>query len=131
DWSSDVCSSDLDFVDEKAILYVKLSMEDDTFAPLTSVFFSQMINIYYDVASQSHDQKLKRKIVFMLDEFANIGKIDNYSRTLATCRSLGLSMHTIIQNKSQLEKRSMYGSEETNDILGNHDTTILDRKSVV
>jgi len=114
-----------DFVDEKAILYVKLSMEDDTFAPLTSVFFSQMINIYYDVASQSHDQKLKRKIVFMLDEFANIGKIDNYSRTLATCRSLGLSMHTIIQNKSQLEKRSMYGSEETNDILGNHDTTIL------
>jgi len=114
-----------DFVDEKAILYVKLSMEDDTFSPLTSVFFSQMINIYYDVASQSPDQKLNRKIVFMLDEFANIGKIDNYSRTLATCRSLGLSMHTIIQNKSQLEKKNMYGREETNDILGNHDTTIL------
>lgn len=114
-----------DFVDEKAILYVKLSMEDDTFSPLTSVFFSQMINIYYDVASNSKSQKLKRKIVFMLDEFANIGKIDNYSRTLATCRSLGLSMHTIIQNKSQLEKRSMYGTEETNDILSNHDTTIV------
>lgn len=114
-----------DFVDDKAILYVKLSMEDDTFNPLTSVFFSQMINIYYDVASQSEDQKLKRKVVFMLDEFANIGKIDGYSRTLATCRSLGLSMHTIIQNKSQLEKKSMYGHEETNDILGNHDTTIL------
>lgn len=114
-----------DFVEEKSILYVKLSMEDDTFAPLTSVFFSQMINIYYDVASQSPDQKLKRKIVFMLDEFANIGKIDNYSRTLATCRSLGLSMHTILQNKAQLEKKNMYGREETNDILGNHDTIIL------
>lgn len=114
-----------DFIDEKAILYVKLSMEDDTFAPLTSVFFSQMINIYYDIASESENQKLKRKIVFMLDEFANIGKIDNYSRTLATCRSLGLSMHTIIQNKSQLEKNSMYGSEETNDILSNHDTIVL------
>lgn len=114
-----------DFIDEKAILYVKLSMEDDTFAPLTSVFFSQMINIYYDVASESKNQKLKRKIVFMLDEFANIGKIDNYSRTLATCRSLGLSMHTIIQNKSQLEKKSMYGAEETNDILSNHDTIVI------
>lgn len=114
-----------DFIEEKSILYVKLSMEDDTFAPLTSVFFSQMINIYYDIASQSKDQKLKRKIVFMLDEFANIGKIDNYSRTLATCRSLGLSMHTILQNKAQLEKNSMYGREETNDILGNHDTIIL------
>lgn len=93
-----------DFIEEKAILYVKLSMEDDTFAPLTSVFFSQMLNIYYQIAQESSDNKLKRKMIFMLDEFANIGKLDNYSKVLATCRSLGLSMHTIIQNKAQLEK---------------------------
>lgn len=114
-----------DFIEEKAILYVKLSMEDDTFAPLTSVFFSQMLNIYYQIAQESSDNKLKRKMIFMLDEFANIGKLDNYSKVLATCRSLGLSMHTIIQNKAQLEKRSMYGKDEATDILGNHDTTIL------
>ena len=114
-----------DFIEEKAILYVKLSMEDDTFAPLTSVFFSQMLNIYYQIAQESSDNKLKRKMVFMLDEFANIGKLDNYSKVLATCRSLGLSMHTIIQNKAQLEKRSMYGKDEATDILGNHDTTVL------
>lgn len=114
-----------DFIDEKAILYVKLSMEDDTFAPLTSVFFNQMINIYYQIAQESKDNKLKRKMIFMLDEFANIGKLDNYSKVLATCRSLGLSMHTIIQNKAQLEKRSMYGKDEATDILGNHDTTVL------
>lgn len=114
-----------DFIDEKSILYVKLSMEDDTFSPLTSVFFSQMIDIYYDIAKQRPDNKLKRKMVFLLDEFANIGKIDKYSKVLATCRSLGLSMHTIIQNKSQLEKDSMYGSDEANDILGNHDTKLI------
>ncbi|WP_368909168.1 VirD4-like conjugal transfer protein, CD1115 family [Staphylococcus epidermidis] len=114
-----------DFIEEKAILYVKLSMEDDTFSPLTSVFFSQMLNIYYQIAQESSDNKLKRKVVFMLDEFANIGKLDNYSKVLATCRSLGLSMHTIIQNKAQLEKRSMYGKDEATDILGNHDTTVL------
>ncbi|MDK7236003.1 VirD4-like conjugal transfer protein, CD1115 family [Staphylococcus haemolyticus] len=114
-----------DFIEEKAILYVKLSMEDDTFAPLTSVFFSQMLNIYYQIAQESSDNKLKRKMIFMLDEFANIGKLDNYSKVLATCRSLGLSMHTIIQNKAQLEKRSMYGKDEATDILGNHDTTVL------
>src|SRR5699024_4698694 len=89
-----------DFIDEKSVLYVKLSMEDNTFSPLTSVFFSQMIDIYYDVAKQTPNNKLKRKIVFLLDEFANIGKIDKYSRVLATCRSLGLSMHTILQNKA-------------------------------
>lgn len=114
-----------DFIEEKAILYVKLSMEDDTFSPLTSVFFSQMLNIYYQIAQASSDNKLKRKVLFMLDEFANIGKLDNYSKVLATCRSLGLSMHTIIQNKAQLEKKSMYGKDEATDILGNHDTTIL------
>lgn len=114
-----------DFIEEKAILYVKLSMEDNTFAPLTSVFFNQMLNIYYQIAQESHDNKLKRKVVFMLDEFANIGKLDNYSRVLATCRSLGLSMHTIIQNKAQLEDRKMYGKDESAAILSNHDTTIL------
>lgn len=114
-----------DFIEEKSILYVKLSMEDNTFAPLTSVFFSQMINIYYQIAQKSKTNKLKRKVVFMLDEFANIGKLDNYSRVLATCRSLGLSMHTIIQNKAQLEDRKMYGKDEATAILSNHDTTIL------
>ncbi|RIL19589.1 hypothetical protein BUY99_11845 [Staphylococcus gallinarum] len=114
-----------DFIEEKAILYVKLSMEDNTFAPLTSVFFNQMLNIYYQIAQESKDNKLKRKVVFMLDEFANIGKLDNYSRVLATCRSLGLSMHTIIQNKAQLEDRKMYGKDESAAILSNHDTTIL------
>lgn len=114
-----------DFIEEKAILYVKLSMEDNTFAPLTSVFFNQMLNIYYQIAQESPDNKLKRKVVFMLDEFANIGKLDNYSRVLATCRSLGLSMHTIIQNKAQLEDRKMYGKDESAAILSNHDTTIL------
>lgn len=114
-----------DFIEEKAILYVKLSMEDNTFAPLTSVFFNQMLNIYYQIAQESPDNKLKRKVVFMLDEFANIGKLDNYSRVLATCRSLGLSMHTIIQNKAQLEDKKMYGKDESLAILSNHDTTVL------
>lgn len=114
-----------DFVNEKAILYVKLSMEDNTFSPLTGVFFSQMIDVLYAIAKESPGQTLPRKVLFLLDEFANIGKIDKYSKVLATCRSTGLAMHTIIQNIAQLEKRKMYGKEEARDILSNHDTTII------
>lgn len=114
-----------DFVDEKAILYVKLSMEDDTFAPLTSVFFSQMIDILYAIAKENNEQTLPRKVLFLLDEFANIGKIDKYSKTLATCRSTGIAMHTIIQNIAQLQKEQMYGKDEARDIMSNHDTTII------
>ena len=44
-----------DFIDEKAILYVKLSMEDDTFAPLTSVFFNQMTVSYTHLTLPTSD----------------------------------------------------------------------------
>lgn len=114
-----------DFVEHKSILYVKLSMEDDTFAPLTSVFFSQMIDIFYDIAKRSPGQTLPKPVTFLLDEFANIGKINKYSRVLATCRSLGISMHTIIQNIAQLQDKSMYGQDATKAILSNHDITII------
>lgn len=113
------------FVEQKSILYVKLSMEDDTFAPLTSVFFSQMLDIFYDIAKKSPGQTLPKPVMFLLDEFANIGKINKYSRVLATCRSLGISMHTIIQNIAQLQDKSMYGPDATKAILSNHDTTII------
>lgn len=40
-------------------------MEDDTFAPLTTVFFSQMIDIFYYIAKRSPGQTLPT--VFHLD----------------------------------------------------------------
>ena len=114
-----------DFVNEKAILYVKLSMENDTFNPITSVFFSQMIDVLYDIAKQSPNETLPRKVLLLLDEFANIGKLNNYSKVMSTSRSLGLILCTIIQNKAQLEKQSMYGREEAREIMYNHDVKIF------
>lgn len=114
-----------DFVDEKAILYVKLSMENDTFNPITSVFFSQMIDVLYDIAKRSKGETLPRKVLLLLDEFANIGKLNNYSKVMSTSRSLGLILCTIIQNKAQLEKQSMYGREEAREIMYNHDVKIF------
>lgn len=114
-----------DFVNEKAILYVKLSMENDTFNPITSVFFSQMIDVLYDIAKQSPNETLPRKVLLLLDEFANIGKLNNYSKVMSTSRSLGLILCTIIQNKAQLEKSSMYGKEEAREIMYNHDVKIF------
>lgn len=114
-----------DFVDDKSVLYVKLSMENDTFNPLTSVFFAQMIDIFYDIAKMSPNETLKRKVLMLLDEFANIGKINNYSKVMSTSRSLGLIMATVIQNKAQLEKRNMYGKEEAKEIMANHDVKLI------
>ena len=110
------------FQEQKSILYVKLPMDDNPFMALTSVFFDQLISQFYKMADENHG-KLKIPTIFLLDEFANIGKIEKYGRVLATCRGLGLSMNTIVQDNGQIE--AMYGKEMARSILSNHDTLLF------
>ena len=110
-----------EFQEQKSILYVKLPMDDNLFMALTSVFFDQLISQFYKMADENHG-KLKIPTIFLLDEFANIGKIEKYGRVLATCRGLGLSMNTIVQDNGQIE--AMYGKELARSILSNHDTLL-------
>lgn len=110
-----------EFQEQKSILYVKLPMDDNPFMALTSVFFDQLISQFYKLADENHG-KLNIPTIFLLDEFANIGKIEKYGRVLATCRGLGLSMNTIVQDNGQIE--AMYGKELARSILSNHDTLL-------
>ncbi|AQQ55500.1 hypothetical protein B0X71_18830 (plasmid) [Planococcus lenghuensis] len=110
-----------EFQEHKSILYVKMPMDENPFTALTSVFFDQLIAQFYRMADENRG-KLKIPTIFLLDEFANIGKIEKYGRVLATCRGLGLSMNTIVQDNGQLE--AIYGKEMTRSILSNHDTLL-------
>lgn len=110
-----------EFQKQKSILYVKLPMDENPFTALTSVFFDQLISQFYRMADENKG-KLKIPTIFLLDEFANIGKIEKYGRVLATCRGLGLSMNTIVQDNGQIE--SIYGKEMARSILSNHDTLL-------
>ncbi len=111
-----------EFQEQKSILYVKLPMDENPFTALTSVFFDQLIAQFYKMADENRG-KLKIPTIFLLDEFPNIGKIDKYGRVLATCRGLGLSMNTIVQDNGQIE--SLYGKEMARSILSNHDTLLF------
>lgn len=59
---------------------------------------------------------------FMLDEFANIGKIPGFVGRLSTMRSYNLSCTIILQNLNQLKK--IYG-DDMGTIIGNCDTFIF------
>lgn len=111
-----------EFQEQKSILYVKIPMEDNPFLPLTATFFDLMIKEFYKYADQNNSI-LKIPSIYILDEFANIGKIEKYPKVLATCRGLGMSMMTIIQDLGQLE--SLYGKEAARTIISNHDTQIF------
>lgn len=111
-----------DFQDRKSILYVKIPMKDNPVEPLTATFFDQLIEVFYEIADQNGSH-LHLPTNFILDEFANIGRINDYEGTLSTCRGLGISISTIVQGFDQLEHN--YGKETARTIINNHDMTLF------
>jgi type IV secretion system protein VirD4 len=85
--------------------------------PLTSVFFTLLLEqIAQPVAGDG------LPILLFLDEFANIGKIPNFSTTLSLARGRGLSLVLGIQSLAQLEEN--YGKATAQTILSNCATKI-------
>ncbi|WP_309246410.1 VirD4-like conjugal transfer protein, CD1115 family [Cytobacillus oceanisediminis] len=111
-----------DFQKKKSILYVKIPMKNNPVEALTATFFDQLITVLYDIADKNHGV-LPIPTFMLLDEFANLGKINDYDNTLSTCRGLGIGITTIIQDFGQLEGK--YGKEVSRTIRSNHDTHLF------
>ena len=105
----------------KTAVYVISSDTHTAYDFLLTIFFSQMIQQLYDYADQNGG-RLKERTYFILDEFANIGKIPDFDKKISTSRSRGISFSVILQNIDQLE--AVYEkSYET--IMGNCDTHVF------
>ncbi len=113
-----------DLQQKKTILYIKVRMKSNPFKQLTAIFMEQLIDTFYNIADENHS-RLPIDSIFLLDEFANIGRINGYPNILATCRGLGMSLHTVIQDIGQLEDKRMYGPDMARSIINNHDTTLF------
>lgn len=106
---------------KKTAVYVISSDTHTAYDFLLTIFFSQMIQQLYDFADKNGG-KLKERAYFILDEFANIGKIPDFDKKISTSRSRGISFSVILQNIDQLE--AVYEkSYET--IMGNCDTHVF------
>ena len=106
---------------KKTAVYVISSDTHTAYDFLLTIFFSQMIQQLYDYADQNGG-KLQERTYFILDEFANIGKIPDFDKKISTSRSRGISFSVILQNIDQLE--AVYEkSYET--IMGNCDTHVF------
>jgi type IV secretion system protein VirD4 len=101
---------------KKMVVYCILPIADATWEQLTSTFFTQLFQRLYYVADH-HYNKLPVKVNFLLDEFVNIGKIPRFEQVLATCRSYGISISTIVQSMGQLV--DLYTKERAEGIIGN------------
>ena len=107
---------------EKTAVYVISSDTHGAYDFLLTIFFSQMIQQLYDLADNSPGLKLRVPTYFILDEFANIGRIPDFDKKISTSRSRAISFSVILQNLDQLE--AIY--EKANEtIIGNCDTHVF------
>ena len=106
---------------KKTAVYVISSDTHAAYDFLLTIFFSQMIQQLYNYADLNGG-KLKTPVFFILDEFANIGRIPEFDKKISTSRSRGIQFSVILQNLDQLE--AVYEkSYET--IMGNCDTHVF------
>lgn len=107
---------------QKSILYVIISDTDTTYNFIPAILFTQMFNVLCYRADKEMGGKLKTPVQFILDEFANIGKIPGFKILIATIRSRLMSVVMMLQTQSQL-KDNYKDAAET--ITGNCDTSIF------
>ena len=106
---------------KKTAVYVISSDTHTAYDFLLTIFFSQMIQQLYDFADKNGG-RLPVPTYFILDEFANIGKVPDFDKKISTSRSRKISFSVILQNLDQLE--AVYEkSYET--IIGNCDTHVF------
>lgn len=107
---------------QKSILYVIISDTDTAYNFIPAILFTQMFNVLCYKADKEYGGKLKTPVQFILDEFANIGKIPGFKILIATIRSRLISVIMMLQTQSQL-KDNYKDAAET--ITGNCDSSIF------
>ena len=110
---------------KKQALFVIIPAADSTFNFLVSMMYSQLFETLYFVAETSpacNKKRLPMHVKFLLDEFANIGTIPEFTKKLATMRKYEISCSVVLQNLAQI--KTMY-KDDWESIVGNCDAMIF------
>lgn len=94
-------------------IFIKISEDKlEQWKPLLNLMVSQFLKSFEKRANNNSE-----KILFMLDEFARLGKIENITNGLATLRSKGIQIMIILQSLAQLDM--IYGKDNRKVITDN------------
>ncbi len=117
--------SDLDiksFGEEKSILYLITPDEKTTYSMLISNFVHQAYSILISYATSLPERRLRKRVNFILDEFAQLPKIKDFPSAITAARSRNIRFTLLLQSMHQL-KATYEDDAET--ILGNMGNTIF------
>lgn len=109
--------------DRPTAIYMIIPDTNATFNFLAAVFYQCLFETLIYKADHNENGHLTIPVHCFLDEFANIGRIPNFEKLIATIRSRWISVSVIIQAKSQLEH--MYKEKSWEIIVGNCDSILF------
>lgn len=112
-------ATDIDFstiADKPTAFFIKIPDEKEVRHPIATIAISQLYKTLVDVAS-TKGGSLPRNVHFILDEFANLPKIENLSTIITVARSRKIFFHLVIQSYSQLAIK--YGEEVADTLRSN------------
>lgn len=108
--------------EERVALFITITPTDKSLNFLAGLMYTQLFKILDHKANIEYGGSLPTPVTFLLDEFANIGKIPNFPEILSYARGLNVGIVPILQSFSQLKK--MY-KDEYESIIDNCDTTVF------
>jgi len=85
-------------------------------APLLRLFFDAVLNVNTSKTPQQ-DQGLRIPTLLLMDEFAQLGRMDRLAHALQYARGYGLRFALVVQNRAQI--MDTYGSYAASDIFDN------------
>lgn len=104
------------FTDQPTALFIKIPDEKTTRHPIATMFVSQLYKILVDTANKKGGS-LPRDVYFMLDEFGNMPKIENFDTIITVARSRRIYFTLVLQSYAQLTIK--YGQEVSATIKDN------------
>lgn len=119
---SDFCITDLLQPEQAVSFYLVIPPNDlKTLTPLVRILINMMFNRLIRDMKDEHVKGCKRqRLLLMLDEFPQFGKLDTIDQAMAVCASYGIKMCIVSQNIKQLFHA--YGKDQS--IMANCHTQV-------
>ena len=106
-----------DFTDKPTAFFIKVPDEKESRHGIATMCVSQLYKRLVSRASETEKLKLPRNVYFLLDEFANLPKIEKMDSLVTVGRSRGIFFSLVVQSYSQLDNK--YGKEAAETIRSN------------
>jgi type IV secretion system protein VirD4 len=104
-----------DFRSDPASVFLCVSQKDlGVLSPLIRLMFQQMFTLLQETEPTEDD---KFDVLFLLDEFASLGRMKEMGRAITTVRSSGAHLMLIVQSLANL--RETYGADGAVNFLSN------------